>query len=262
MNFQKKLNNIECEDIVSNLDLNKNDIVYVCSDIREILIDAKKNKIKFNLDDFIDSIIKKIGSGGTILFPTFNWGFCKNKTFDYIKTPSQCGSLSNHALKRKDFKRTKHPIYSFSVWGKDQQKLIDMDNTSSWDESSPFYYLFRKKAKNLFIGLDYKNGFTMDHYFEQKNNVEYRYHKDFRANYIDKEGKIEKKTYSMFVRDIKKVDVTGISSSLDSILIKNDGYKKYIINNIHYGIINLEIAGNIIDNDLKENKVLIYPIKN
>ena len=262
MNFQKKLNNIEYENIVSNLDLNKNDIVYVCSDITGLLLDAKKNKIKFDLDNFIDSIIKRVGNGGTILFPTFNWDFCKNKAFDYIKTPSQCGALTNHALKRKDFKRTKHPIYSFSVWGKDQQKLIDMDNTSSWDESSPFSYLFKKKAKNLFVGIDYKNGFTMDHYFEQKNNVEYRYHKDFEADYINEKKKIEKKTYSMFVRDVKKIDSTGISSSLDEILIKNGGYKKYIINNIYFGIINLEIAGNIIDDDLKKNRVLIYPIKN
>ena len=38
--------------------------------------------------------------------------------------------------------------------------------------------------------------------------------------------------------------------------------KKYLINNIYFGIIDLAIAGNIIDNDLKKNRVLIYPIKN
>ena len=89
-----------------------------------------------------------------------------------------------------------------------------------------FLIYSKKKAKNLFIGIDYKNGFTMDHYFEQKNNVEYRYHKDFEGNYINEKKKTEKKIYSMFVRDIKKIDSTGISSSLDEILIKNDSYKK------------------------------------
>ena len=32
-------------------------------------------------------------------------------------------------------------------------------------------------AKNLFIGIDYKNGFTFDHYFEEKIGVDYRYFK-------------------------------------------------------------------------------------
>ena len=101
MNFQKKLNNIRYEDIVSNLDLNKNDIVYVCSDITGLLLDAKKNKIQFNLDNFIDSIINKVGNGGTILFPTFNWDFCKNITFDYIKTPSPVWGTNKLCTKKK-----------------------------------------------------------------------------------------------------------------------------------------------------------------
>ena len=51
-----------------------------------------------------------------ILFPTFNWDFCKGKSFNYNNTRSMTGSLSNVALKRPDFKRSKNPIYSFAVW--------------------------------------------------------------------------------------------------------------------------------------------------
>lgn len=258
----KKINNIKYDDIINHLDINKGDIVYVCSDITGLLLDARKNKKNFNVEKFIDSIIKKVGSEGTILFPTFNWNFCKKETFDIINTPSQCGSLTNQVLKRKDFKRTQHPIYSFSVCGKDQKKLIEMDNKSGWSENSPFGYLFKEKAKNLFIGIDYKNGFTMDHYFEQKNNVKYRYHKNFTAEYIDEKKNISLKTYSMFVRDIDKIDSTGINPILDDILIKNSGYKKYEINNIYFGIIYLDIAGKIIDEDIKKERNLIFSVKN
>ena len=44
--------------------------------------------------------------------------FCEGKDFDYKKTQSKCGLLSNIALKRDDFLRTKNPIYSFAVTGK------------------------------------------------------------------------------------------------------------------------------------------------
>ena len=262
MNSPKILNNIKYENIINYLDISKRDIVYICSDITPLLLDAKINKYFFDCDKFIDSIINKVGPDGTIIFPTFNWNFCKNEKFDIQKTASQCGALTNIALKRKDFERTQHPIYSFSVWGKDKKKLISMNNKSSWGEDSPFAYLFEKKAKNLFVGIDYKKAFTMDHYFEQKNSVEYRYHKDFKAEYIDKKKNKSFKTFSMFVRDTNKIDSTGINPNLDEILIKSNGYKKYEINKIYFGIIYLDIAGKIIDDDIKNDKNLIFPIKN
>ncbi len=262
MNFHKKLSSVKYYEIINHLDINNGDIVYVCSDITGLLLNARKNKVKFDPEKFIDSIINKVGSRGTILFPTFNWNFCRNEKFDIVNTPSQCGALTNVALKRKDFERTQHPIYSFSVWGKDKKKLVKMQNDSSWGADSPFDYLYKNNAKNLFVGIDYKNGFTMDHYFEQKNNVEYRYHKNFKAEYIDKEKNSSVKTFSMFVRDVDKIDSTGINSDLDDILIKKNGYKKYSINEIYFGIIYLEIAGKIIDDDIRKERNLIYPVKN
>lgn len=262
MSFHKKINNIKYNEIINHLDINSGDIVYICSDITGLLLNARKNEDKFDPEIFIDSIINKVGFEGTILFPTFNWNFCRNEKFDIVNTPSQCGALTNVALKRNDFERTQHPIYSFSVWGKDKKKLVKMKNDSSWGADSPFDYLYKNNAKNLFVGIDYKNGFTMDHYFEQKNNVEYRYHKNFKGEYIDKEKNSSVKTFSMFVRDVDKIDSTGISADLDDILIKKNGYKKYSINEIHFGIIYLEIAGKIIDDDIKKDRNLIYPVKN
>ena len=69
------------------------------------------------------------------------------KIFDYKKTPSNCGSLSNIALQRSDFKRTKHPIHSFAVFGKHKNYLCNLENKSSWGEDSPFKFLY-KNSKN------------------------------------------------------------------------------------------------------------------
>ena len=65
----------------------------------------------------------------------------------------------------------------------------------------------------------------------------------------------------MFVRDVDKIDTTAINPILDEILIKKNGYKKYIINNIYFGIIYLDIAGKIIDDDIKKDRNLIFPLK-
>ena len=100
-------------ELFQDIDISEGDIVYVASDILKLSIFYKQNKILFDPNIFIDTLIKIVGDKGTLLFPTFNWDFCKGKIFDYKKTPSNCGSLSNIALQRSDFKRTKHPIHSF-----------------------------------------------------------------------------------------------------------------------------------------------------
>ena len=94
----------------------RGDIVYVVSDILALSVKARENKERMDLNRFIDSIIDKVGKEGTILIPTFNWDFCKGETFDIRKTVSRTGALGNAALKRPDFKRSKHPLYSFMIW--------------------------------------------------------------------------------------------------------------------------------------------------
>ena len=94
--------------------------------------------------------------------------FCIGKEYDIRSDKSETGSLSKVALQRSDFRRTKHPIYSFAVSGKDREKLLSLDDQSGWGPNSLFAYFHKSGAKNLFIGIDYKNGFTFDHYFEEK----------------------------------------------------------------------------------------------
>ena len=81
MSFHKKINNIKYNEIINHLDINSGDIVYICSDITGLLLNARKNEDKFDPEIFIDSIINKVGFEGTILFPTFNWNFCRNEKF-------------------------------------------------------------------------------------------------------------------------------------------------------------------------------------
>jgi len=219
-------------------------------------VESLRNEGKLDLNIFIDSLINKIGKNGTLLFPTFNWGFCSGETFDYNKTVSNTGALTNTALKRDDFTRTKHPIYSFAVWGKDKEKLYNMNNKSSFGEDSPFAYLHRNKAKMLTIGLCYQNSFTFVHYVEEMEKVGYRFMKDFTSKYIDKFGNESIRTYSMNVRDLDKGVVTKINPIGDEMESRGTSTHKSI-NNVDFYLIDLNksydvIRGDIINNNAKK----------
>ena len=249
--------------IFIDLGIKKGDIVYVASDILKLIILCKHKKIKFDQGIIVNCLQDIIGNNGTLLFPTYNWDFCNGKTFNIKKTKSKCGTLSNYVLERSDFKRTKHPIYSLAVSGKLKSFFCNLKNKDSWGINSPFHHLFKKKSKNLFIGIDYKDSFTMDHYFEQLMNVKYRYHKNFSADYIDEKSKKKNKEYSMYVRNKSECDFTMISPSLDKILSKSKAYSYLKRDKIKYSLVDVSKAGKILINDLKKNKSkLIYPVKN
>lgn len=182
--------------------LKKGDVVYVVSDILNLVKVSKRHGEGFNRDLFINKLQKKIGVEGTLLIPTFNWDFCKGIPFDYEYTPSKTGALGNCALKRNDFLRTKHPIYSFAVWGKDAKMLVEKQFDNSFGIDSIFDYMCKVSAKALIIDLPTLAGLTFIHHIEQVVGVPYRYEKVFEAPYIRKDRKKVMKQCTMYVRDL------------------------------------------------------------
>lgn len=246
---------ISYQNILDNLDEIRNgDIVYVVSDILALSVQARENGERMNLDHFIDSIIRKVGPEGTVLIPVFNWDFCKGVTFDIRKTVSRTGALGNAALKRADFKRSKHPLYSFMIWGKDRDMLTEMDPKDAFGEDSVFGYLHRNKAKALVIGLPTLSGLTFIHYVEQMVGVPYRYSKDFTAGYIDEEGNESQKTYSMYVRDLD-MDPRHIDGfrPLGDILEERGVSVTYRMNDVEFHIVDLAEMYAVTKEDIVNN---------
>ena len=155
---------ISYKKIPSVLKIEKGDVILLTSDITDLFLQCQENGEIMDVNILLDNFQEAIGEEGTLLVPTYNWGFCQGKAFDYKKTPSKTGAIGNAALRRKDFTRTKHPIYSFAVWGKDAVKLAAMDNIESFGPDSPFAYLEQVDAKNVFIGASLRNSFTYIHY--------------------------------------------------------------------------------------------------
>ncbi len=192
-----------------NMGLKKDDVVCMASGISGLIKRAKEeiglkdeDRGKF-LDEFINSCIDIIGPNGTLLIQSFTWDFCRGNGFDYYNSKSEVGALSNYVLEnRKDFKRTKHPIYSFLVWGAKQDFFVSLDNQDAWGMGSPFAYFREFKAKQLLVACEPLAGMTFLHFVEQWTGVPYRHPKYFFGKYIDEAGKEEVRTYSMYVRDI------------------------------------------------------------
>jgi aminoglycoside 3-N-acetyltransferase len=170
----------------NQFNLQKGEIVLVTSDLTALMLLTRDYEEPIMPDILIDYLQMAVGNDGTLLFPTYNWDYCKGITFNYNSTRCKTGALGVAALKRSDFIRTRHPIYSFAVWGKDSKKLYEMDNISSFGSDSPFAYLHENNAKNIIIDVSYQNCFTFAHYVEEccMEYVPYRYLKTFNGGSI------------------------------------------------------------------------------
>ena len=197
-------------EVCRELGVKEGDVLYVSSDITMLMyrvgktcqMKTRAEKSVF-LNRFVDTLRQLVGESGTIMIPMFTWSFCRGIPFDVKKTPGEVGALGNWILEnRADFRRTKHPLYSFLVSGKDTDLLCEMDNEIAWGADSPFAYLHHQHGKNLLINVSLERCFTFTHYVEQCIKVPYRYLKEFAGTYMDENGVESRRVYKMFVRDL------------------------------------------------------------
>lgn len=177
--------------------------VDVASDLFTVISQCHKQNLEFRPDAFIDALCHAVGPEGTVLIRTFSWDFCHGKGFDMKKTGSRVGALGNIALKRRDFQRTKHPIYSWMVWGKNQDLFCGFNNIESFGADSIFAWeAASDNAVQINLGDPDSIGLTLLHCVEYKVGVPYRYVKNFTDTYVDTNGIATERTYSMYVRNL------------------------------------------------------------
>lgn len=238
--------------LIGKMNLQKEDKIFIASDIQKLGLQFYELGERFDLDYFIEKLQEEIGEKGTLIFPTYNWDFCKGVTFDYQKTKSKTGVLSQKALTRKDFVRTKHPIYSFAVWGKDSEKLYSMNNISSFGSDSPFAYFEEENYKMIFLDVSFTDSLTFTHYLEEKLNVEYRFLKSFKGKYIDENNLESEREYSMYVRYLD-FEVGHNMDKIEEMAEKNNILKVDNFYNIPIKSCYLQEIGTLIEKDIKEN---------
>ena len=254
------------EQIIS-MGVQSGDILYVSSDMTGILKEAQDNlgfKDKSGREQFLNALIDMlkdiVGLKGTLLFPMYNWDFCKGTKFSIRTTKSKVGALNNFILEnRSDFKRTRHPLYSFMVTGKDADYLCSLDNQEAFGPNSPFAYLDNRNAKHLAMGIGMADGLTFVHYLEQLANVPYRYHKIFLGEYEDENGITEIRAYSQFVR---RLEIEFEFALTDKFLFDNKILKQISIYDQKFSLLKFSEVKPILYADLKNGAKAVYNIKN
>jgi aminoglycoside N3'-acetyltransferase len=144
-----------------------------------------------------------IGSGtGTLVVPTFNFGFAHGQPFDQATTPAEeMGVFPEYVRRQPGALRSPHPMQSIAVLGFHSGDLASRDTSSAFDPGSAFERMVELDFKLLLLGADVR--FTsMIHYAEQSMKVPYRYWKEFSGE-VRLTGKLpERRTYRMFARDL------------------------------------------------------------
>lgn len=245
-------------DIVDKLEgIHKGDIVLVSSNIIRLVNTCAEHGEKFDPNLFIETFMRKLGTEGTLMFPVYCWDFSEGRGFDYYKTSCFTGALAKAALKRSDFKRTKHPMYSLAVWGKDTEYLCSLHNISAFAADSPFAYLYHNHAKQIIIDVGLEDSFTFPHYVEQQlGGVPYRFVKNFTSNYVDENGVANIRTYSTLVRhlDMNVTRPAHILLCMEEKLADAGALKRQVINDSLFRVIHLYDSYDVVKNDVVYNR--------
>ena len=202
MDSAKERKELDYMDFLQGVGVEKGDIIDVSSDMANVLLYCRRIGVRLVPDHLIDSLQELVGPEGTVMIRTFTWDFCHGEPFDIRTSPSRVGALGNAAMKRADFKRTGHPIYSWMVWGKRAGELLQMDQPNAFGPGSVFDFLDITHAKQLTLGNTSSDSTTQMHHVEAACKVPYRFDKPFTGEYTDYSGNTCLKTYSMHVRPL------------------------------------------------------------
>jgi len=191
----------------SEMGLSSNDVVMIHGDAGPAA-QIKCNAGESQLAEFI-RILVCFFSNGTVLVPSFTYSSIKNESFDPLLTESKVGLFSEYFRHYSGVTRSSHPIFSFSVYGKNKDKYIDTSLNDCFGVGTTFDEFYKANGKILCIGCSLDRS-TFIHYVEQKINVSYRYFKNFQSSVITNGSKHELVT-RYFVRDLNLDTSTELS---------------------------------------------------
>lgn len=173
------------ENYIKKIGIRSGDTVYLGVNLGRTFFSYKKDLFE---DDNIPSIRKKcselilsclrkiLGNSGTIIVPTFSFSFIEQRKFNIKNTPSSLGFFENFFLKQKKIKRSLHPIYSISVWGKNKD-ITNPCGKFSFGVNSPFSNFLSYNVKFLNIGCRWIETCTYIHHLEHLNGINHRFYK-------------------------------------------------------------------------------------
>ncbi len=122
--MKKKINK-ELLSLFKKLNIKKNDKIIIHSNlacINQFLLTDKNDCANF----FFEFLKKYIGKKGSIIIPTYNYDFTKKKKFNHKFTKSQVGFFGNYLLKKHYKRRTRDPIFSHLIFGRNSNAFFNI----------------------------------------------------------------------------------------------------------------------------------------
>lgn len=163
------------QDLQTAFDSIESDSIVLHTDVGKIGIIDKIKSRKEMLSDYMTAILKTC-ENRALLFPTFNYDFCKNGVYSVKSDPCQVGVLNEHVRRCNPDNRTLTPIFNFCILNGQQYSLQPMENPFS--ASSTFGELVKYLSTVVFFGAEFQSN-TFLHHVEEVANVGYRYIKNF-----------------------------------------------------------------------------------
>ena len=223
---------------------NVSNFYLIFSDLFPLFIKNEPAKIIDSIDKIVQSLIK---NKKTLILPTFNLNFPKEKKTSFNERYIQTGFINKYLLKKYEFKRTLRPMYNYAVIGPDTKKIINLKQTTAWGKDSVIGYLVKNKALAIGLNIDTKKfNWLAIHHCEEINKVPYRYFKIFKGRNNDLKRIVSEK---MFVRNLN-LGLVEDGKNLNKLLIRNK-----IIKKIKFGKINISLL-NLFKYYIEANKML------
>lgn len=190
--------------------------------------------------DIIDMVMDLVGKEGTILMNTDSlsrdilysiWEKTENDSavFNYAKSPSIRGIISEIFRRRSDVIRSVHPMCNVAGWGKYANELIKDHSKSTpyaMDRHSPWYKIQNMGGKGVILGTPYGCGNSLVHF------LEFFHHEEFpREIFFQKPVKLK---YVDYAKKIREMDIMLHASVIGRFGNGEANYYKYL--NAKYGI--------------------------
>ena len=167
------------------------------------------------LGTLVAALREVIGPTGTLLMPTFTYSYCHQQVYDVRNTPSTMGTLTEYYRKLPECQRTLDPIFSFAISGCHTDFYLHENMSSCFGPNCVYDLLTQRDGKIVIFG-DKRTGYTYLHYTEEKEKVDYRFHKTFSGITINATGQEQQTSIDYFVRYLDRPSVfTGFVEVLE-----------------------------------------------
>ncbi len=153
-----------------DLGIEKGDSVVLHSSFKSL------GNVNGGIDTFIKAILSVLGDSGTLIVPTLSYSYVsvQNPVFDYLKTPSCVGAVSEFVRLMDGSVRSIHPTHSVAAFGRlaDYYTEGHEKDRTPCGENSPFRKNIESGGKILMLGCNIAHNTTF-HALEEMVGVGY-----------------------------------------------------------------------------------------